>query len=90
MNQSVSNTILQNTIASMPNYIRELIPLLAEKNVFVSERDPRRNTAFIGIYQVAEPASNDEDFSTTSGPRFCVVGNDLALLIEHAASTYLE
>jgi hypothetical protein len=58
--------------------------------LIVGKRDPRRNTAFTGEFMVAEPISDERLLPTEDAMRggFCIVGNNLDVLIQLAVETF--
>ena len=63
-----------------------MVKNLTECGWFVGVRDPKRNTDFEGVYMVCEDLSEGPSEDARNGG-FCIVGNDLAVLVEEAYST---
>jgi hypothetical protein len=65
---------------------RGKVALLEKQGLIVGNRDPQRNTSFEGAFMVAEPISDPSLLPTKHGSRgcYCVVGDDLRLLVNVA------
>lgn len=62
--------------------------VLEDMGFIVGRRDPRRNTAFRGAYMVAEPIDPAELPTVCAGHEWCVVGDNLAELVETTFSAF--
>ena len=80
----------------MPGARQDVVEMgvrLVALDFIVGARDPRRNTDFKGAWMVAEPEDESELPTRSAGEGhgvWCIVGDDLAELIQETHSRYVE
>jgi hypothetical protein len=79
------STIMPETIAEKRTYLETL-------GYVIGDRDPRLNTNFIGAYMIVDDDYKDYKLPTRDGSNgpWCIVGDDLDELIEHAFTVWFD
>ena len=67
--------------------ITEMRKQLESHGIFVGKRDPKRNTRFSGQYMICENLDEGPSEDARNGG-YCIVGHNLAALIEDAYSHF--